>query len=72
MATNVVFHGTIASMIRPESVQVALPSRPPLLAEAGFMGLLLLLLVTLHPFMPPTHSTLVISAIEPVATDASR
>lgn len=46
--------------------------KAPLLAEAGFMGLLLLLLVTLHPFTPPAHSTLVISAIEPVATDASR
>lgn len=59
-------------MIRPETLQVRATGRAPLLAEAGFTGLLLLLLVTLHPFTPPAHSAVVISAIESVATDSSR
>jgi O-antigen ligase len=46
---------------------------PPLLAEIGFFGLLLLLLVTLHPFQPPVAgNTAGISAIETVATDIWR
>src|SRR6185312_6643490 len=51
----------------------ALPDeKPPLLAEIGFMGLLLLLLVTLHPFHPPAGNTAGLSAIETVATDIWR
>jgi O-antigen ligase len=46
--------------------------KPPLLAEIGFVGLLLLLLVTLHPFQPPAGSTAGLSAIEPVASDIWR
>jgi O-antigen ligase len=47
--------------------------KPPLLAEIGFVGLLLLLLVTLHPFQPPAvGSTVGASAIEPVASDIWR
>jgi O-antigen ligase len=46
--------------------------KPPLLAEIGFMGLLLLLLVTLHPFQPPAGNTAGLSAIEPVASDIWR
>ena len=45
---------------------------PPLLAEIGFVGLLLLLLVTLHPFQPPAGSTAGLSAIAPVASDIWR
>ena len=46
--------------------------KPPLLAEIGFTGLLLLLLVTLHPFHPPAGNTAGLSAIETVATDIWR
>ncbi len=46
--------------------------RPPLLAEIGFCGLLLLLLVTLHPFQPPAGGTAGLSAIAPVASDIWR
>jgi O-antigen ligase len=46
--------------------------KPPLLAEIGFVGLLLLLLVTLHPFMPPAGNTAGLSAIAPVASDIWR
>jgi len=41
------------------------------MAEIGFFGLLLLLLVTLHPFHPPAV-TAGLSAIEPVASDIWR
>ena len=46
--------------------------KPPLLAEIGFVGLLLLLLVTLHPFQPPADNTAGLSAIAPVASDIWR
>lgn len=46
--------------------------KPPLLADIAFTGLLLLLLVTLHPFHPPVGNTAGLSAIEPVASDIWR
>lgn len=55
------------SPVRPQPDE-----KPPLLAEIGFTGLLLLLLVTLHPFHPPAGNTAGLSAIETVATDIWR
>ena len=44
-----------------------------MLAEIGFVSLLLLLLVSLHPFHPPAAgNTAALSAIEPVAADIWR
>ncbi len=43
-----------------------------MLAEIGFLGLLLLLLVTLHPFQPPVGNTMGLSAIEAVASNIWR
>ena len=58
-------------MIRPTDRASFPDEQPLLLAEIGFFGLLLLLLVSLHPFHPPAV-TAGLSAIEPVATDIWR
>ncbi len=66
------FSATFQGVIRPAPPSTLPDEKPPLLAEIGFFGLLLLLLVTLHPFHPPAVNTAGLSAIEPVATDIWR
>jgi exopolysaccharide production protein ExoQ len=57
----------------PSAAAASGEEKPPLLAEIGFCGLLLLLLVTLHPFQPPAVGTTVgVSGIESVASDIWR